>query len=91
MKQTNFRVLSAGFALVAAALAGCATAPKSASSEGASGAKLWAQNCSRCHNARSPSDYSNEHWEVAMLHMRVRANLTAEEHKKVLEFLQSGN
>jgi len=25
-----------------------------------------------------------------MMHMRVRANLTPEEHKKILEFLKSG-
>ena len=55
------------------------------------GSKLWAQNCARCHNSRPSSDYSNEKWDVAMLHMRVRANLTAQEHKSILEFLQSGN
>jgi hypothetical protein len=26
-----------------------------------------------------------------MMHMRVRANLTPEEHKKILEFLKSGS
>jgi hypothetical protein len=29
--------------------------------------------------------------DVAMLHMRIRANLTADEHRKILDFLQSGN
>ena len=42
-----------------------------------SGAQLWAQNCGHCHNVRSPSSYSDAQWEVAVLHMRVRANLTA--------------
>ena len=55
------------------------------------GAQLWADNCVRCHNIRSPSNYSPAQWEVVMMHMRVRANLTAEEHKKILEFLKSGS
>ena len=56
-----------------------------------SGAELWAENCVRCHNIRSPSSYSPAQWEVIMMHMRVRANLTPEEHKKILEFLKSGS
>ena len=54
-------------------------------------AQLWAENCIRCHNVRSPSFYSDAEWEVAMHHMRIRANLTAEEHKRILEFLKSAN
>src|SRR2546422_5413398 len=52
------------------------------------GAEMWAQNCGHCHNIRSPDSYSDAQWEVVMLHMRVRANLTAEEHKKILTFLK---
>jgi cytochrome c553 len=63
----------------------------SAAPTGKSGAELWAENCIRCHNIRSPSNYSPAQWEVVMMHMRVRANLTAEEHKKILEFLKSGS
>ena len=55
-----------------------------------SGAQLWAENCVRCHNIRSPSNYSPAQWDVVMMHMRVRANLTAEEHKKILAFLKAG-
>jgi mono/diheme cytochrome c family protein len=55
----------------------------------ADGSKLWAQNCIRCHNARSPNSYSATQWEVTMLHMRVRANLTAEEHEAILAYLKS--
>jgi hypothetical protein len=58
---------------------------------GKSGAELWAANCVRCHNIRSPSSYSPAQWEVIMMHMRVRANLTPEEHKKILEFLKAGS
>lgn len=62
-----------------------------ATTAGKSGAELWANNCVRCHNFRSPASYSDAQWEVAMMHMRVRANLTAEELKAILEFLKSGN
>ena len=58
---------------------------------GKSGAQLWAEQCQRCHNVRSPSSYSPAQWEVAMLHMRVRANLTPEQHQKILEFLKTGS
>jgi hypothetical protein len=77
-------------------LIGCATNKSSTEvSAGAarpekSGAQLWAENCVRCHNIRSPGSLSPAQWEVAMMHMRVRANLTPEEHKKILEFLKSG-
>ena len=72
-------------------LPGCtSTSEHVSSSTGASGQRLWAQNCSRCHNSRSPSDYNNTQWDVAMLHMRIRANLTAEEHVKIQRFLQEG-
>lgn len=54
------------------------------------GSQLWAENCQRCHNMRSPSGYNDAQWEDVMMHMRVRANLTPEENKKILEFLKSG-
>ena len=70
---------------------GCSTAGTSASTaSGKGGTQLWAANCQRCHNTRSPSTYNDAQWEVAMMHMRVRANLTPEEHKQILEFLKSG-
>jgi cytochrome c553 len=67
------------------------TAGTTASATDKSGAQLWAENCVRCHNIRSPSSYSPAQWEVAMMHMRVRANLTPQEHKKILEFLKAGS
>lgn len=55
------------------------------------GAQLWSQNCGHCHNTRSPNSYSDAQWEVVMLHMRVRANLTAAEEKQILPFLKSAH
>lgn len=92
-----------GLSAVALLFVGCRTShPERAESgkpgavaqvadSGKGGAQLWAQNCIRCHNVRSPSTYSDAEWEVAMHHMRIRANLTAEEHRKILEFLKSAN
>lgn len=73
----------------------CSTAkqPQTAAATGTvekGGAQLWGENCQRCHNTRSPSSYNDVQWEVAMMHMRVVANLTPEEHKKILEFLKQG-
>ena len=53
--------------------------------------QLWSENCARCHNMRPPTTYSDAEWDIAMHHMRVRAQLTAEEYKAILEFLKSAN
>ena len=66
-------------------------APAPPAATGKSGAQLWAENCQRCHNLRSPASYSPAQWEVAMLHMRVRAPLTRDQHDKILAFLKSGS
>ena len=55
------------------------------------GALAWSQNCMRCHNLRNPMERSDREWDVIVHHMRVRANLTAEEHRLILRFLQSAN
>ena len=57
----------------------------------AGGAKLWAQNCIRCNNIRNPASLSDRQWEIVLHHMRVRANLTADEHELILEFLKAAN
>ena len=56
-----------------------------------SGAQLWGENCMRCHNAPSPITFSDVEWEVAVPHMRIRANLTEIESEKILEFMKSAN
>ncbi len=55
------------------------------------GAQVWAQNCMRCHNLRQPHERSDREWEAIVLHMRIRANLTAEEHRLIVEFLKAAN
>ena len=81
---------------IALSLTGCITTtsclcPPDIVGASKGGAQLWAENCTRCHNMRRPTSYSDAEWEVAMHHMRVRANLTADEHKKIVEYLKSAN
>ena len=55
------------------------------------GAQLWSENCIRCHNYRRPRERSDREWTIIVHHMRVRANLTAREHREILAFLQAAN
>src|SRR5258708_6616685 len=52
---------------------------------------LWSVNCGRCHNKRSPEQFSDQQWGVILRHMRLRANLTGEEERMILAFLRSAN
>lgn len=56
-----------------------------------SGETVYEQNCSRCHATRSPVERSDRQWKIIVNHMRVKANLTAEETKEVLKYLQASN
>lgn len=79
--------LLAGAALVAApARAGAQNAAAVAE-----GARAWANNCTRCHSARSPGERSDEQWETIVLHMRARANLTRSQGRALIAFLQATN
>ena len=51
------------------------------------GLKLWTDNCSRCHNFRSPKEYTAKDWHVIMQHMRVQAGLTGQEARDVYAYL----
>ncbi len=55
------------------------------------GAQLWASNCGRCHNLRDPGDYNDELWKATAFHMRVRAGLTGQETRDILEYLKNSN
>jgi hypothetical protein len=54
-----------------------------------SGVEIWTQQCGRCHNLRSPDEFSYAQWEVAVNHMRVRATLTAEDAREILDFFKA--
>jgi hypothetical protein len=88
-KTKFYLVLFIMFAtFVLTALAGCAGSLKNADKPGA---MLWGENCGRCHNVRSPESLSDSQWDVAVMHMRTRANLSASEAEKIVEFLKSAN
>lgn len=55
------------------------------------GEQLWSQTCSRCHYSRPPQSYSAGQWDAVVTHMRLRANLTGEEQRKITAFLQASN
>ena len=99
-----FAAVALMFAIAGLWLTGCATAPapssgavasappaKASNIHSKSGAQLWGERCGFCHNVRSPTSFSDAQWEVATMHMRVRANLTAEERTKIFEFLKSAD
>ncbi len=52
------------------------------------GAELYAMHCNRCHPERYPTERTASQWKTIMLHMRVRANLPAEQAKAILKYLQ---
>jgi mono/diheme cytochrome c family protein len=52
------------------------------------GAELYTINCNRCHPERYATEFTPSQWKTIMLHMRVRANLPAEQAKTILKYLQ---
>ena len=56
-----------------------------------SGVQLWSDNCARCHNSRPPEEFSPAQWETIVHHMRLRANLTGEEAREIVKFLQASS
>ncbi len=53
-----------------------------------SGAELYAMHCNRCHPERYATERTAAQWKTIVMHMRVRANLPAEQAKAILKFLQ---
>ncbi len=51
------------------------------------GAKVWADNCARCHNYRTPTEFSAQQSQVVMQHMRIQAGLTGQEARDAYAFL----
>jgi len=52
------------------------------------GTQLWGENCGRCHNAPGPGEFSAANWDIIGRHMRVRAQITETEEKKIIEYLK---
>jgi cytochrome c5 len=62
-----------------------APAMRSNSHTGVDGQEVFQQNCARCHNA--PESFSPSISGTVAHHMRVRANLSEEQYKALLTFL----
>jgi hypothetical protein len=61
---------------------------KKAEKKKLSGADLYAIHCNRCHPERYATERTETQWKTIMLHMRVRANLPADQAKAILKYLQ---
>jgi hypothetical protein len=62
--------------------------PKKEEKKKLTGAELYAIHCNRCHPERYPTEWNPAQWKTIMLHMRVRANLPADQAKAILKYLQ---
>jgi len=62
----------------------------SVKAEPLSGAELWTINCSRCHSARNPGEFTAAQWGTIILEMRVRANLPAAQARELEKYLKAG-
>jgi cytochrome c5 len=56
-----------------------------------SGAELYSIHCNRCHPERYPTERTAAQWKTILLHMRVRANLPAEQARTILKYLQENS
>lgn len=97
MKSFNFNTFFHGILYLGVASALTLTAQTvtaadfPAKGDATRGIKLWADNCTRCHNMRSPSDLTDEQWITSVFHMRARAGLTGQEARDIITFLQAAN
>ena len=89
MKKNPVILVIFFLALAVVTVNSCATT--NSISETKSGAQLWGENCLRCHNTPSPETFSDTEWDVAVMHMRIRANLTENESVKIADFLKTAN
>lgn len=86
MKILKLALLSAAFLVVSFATnATHVSDPKLI----AEGARLYSENCGRCHNPRPASDYTKREWSVVMPHMREKAHMTGTEALAVEAFIAS--
>lgn len=95
MKSTKSLVLAivvaAGMALSLTPVSAGSNKPAPDPMRFARGAKAWADNCGRCHNVRSPKEFSDKNWSLIVTHMRVRANISGDTAKDIEAFLKASN
>ena len=57
----------------------------------ARGAKYYADNCGRCHKARSPSEHRDREWSIIITHMRITAGLPGQQARDIYAFMAASN
>lgn len=87
-KEVTFLLIITLLALLIPMFNGCKVSSEITAK---TGEEIWVESCIRCHNLTAPQTFSDVEWDIAGMHMQIRANLTPEETKKVIEFLQSAN
>jgi cytochrome c5 len=55
------------------------------------GAQLWQENCTMCHEDRPQTSFTPAQSDAARRHMQEKADLSPEEQEAILGFLKSGN
>ncbi|HLH55326.1 MAG TPA: cytochrome c [Verrucomicrobiae bacterium] len=65
-----------------------AVKPKKEEKKKLTGAELYSIHCNRCHPERYPTEWTAAQWKTLMLHMRVRANVPADQAKAISKYLQ---
>ena len=88
MKKSS-AILSLFSLIVLSAIAGISSCAVSQKVQDKTGTQLWGENCGRCHNAPGPGEFNNTNWDIVGTHMRIRTNITADEEKKIVDYLKS--
>ena len=104
MKRLRLKVLLAGICLTVVSIStynllsppvyagpGTTAPEKPVAKSGLSGAELYAIHCNRCHPERYATEFTPGQWQTIMIHMRVRANLPAEQSRTILKYLQDNS
>lgn len=64
---------------------------KAATPKAVTGADLYQINCARCHAERYAKERTDAQWQTIMLQMRVRGQLSGDDARKILKYLQENN
>jgi mono/diheme cytochrome c family protein len=88
-RRTSLAMAVAGAVVVGAVAVTIARAADTApAKKKLTGQELYAINCNRCHAERYATERTPAQWKTIMTHMRVRANLPADQAKAILKYLQ---
>jgi mono/diheme cytochrome c family protein len=87
-----WRAMLSGLSAIALVLPGTLEGQNTGqASQVARGAAVYGNMCGRCHNPRSPLERDDRDWVTIVTHMRIRGNLTGDQVRSVLAFLQATN